>query len=179
MTSVCCFHKHGTQAALWGQEWSASWLWVGVWHAEGFWVICKCIWKGWPCFALSSSGGSICGSHSPIAGLSHAPAPEPDPAQRCRGNPSPAGSTWWASTSQIVSPTSDMPKFWAWRPGYGQTSVKSPASPRNSSPCSANIFRTTCTCLSAQQSIWITACSGKWNKGFSSEKEIGKNMMSF
>lgn len=46
-----CISKHDLQAASQGHKLPASWLWVGVWDAEGLWVIHKSIWNAWPGFS--------------------------------------------------------------------------------------------------------------------------------
>lgn len=102
-------------------------------------------------FLHTPSRGSICGPRGPAAGLSHAPSAQAAQTRCSRHNPSPAGSarqpTPRSSELLPLRLFACMLGSQAWKPSYGQTSVYPIASPREPRPRSANIWRTTRTCL--------------------------------
>ena len=143
-------------------------------------------------FLYSPSRGSICGPHGPAAGLSHAPSAQAAQARCSSHNPSPAGSAGRPFSSSLRSASTPLivcltACLHAWilslETSYGQTSVNSTASPRERSPCSANIWRTTRTCLTLHLGAEMgnegksTVCAE--NMGFCYKLVIGKRKKLF
>lgn len=125
--------------------------WVGVWDAEGLWLIHKSIWNAWPGSSTPHPEAPSVGPMGQLLASLTLLQPKllwhdalaivlPLPAQ-------PAISLLSLYLSLFVCLTYFMLGSRAWKPSYGHTSVNSTASPREPSPCSANIWRATRTCL--------------------------------